>query len=200
MRSGCARNTQAAHAPAGSGCAARWCVRTSTTAAHVGCPHGGCATPSHAVRGPLPRHRPRAGRSLCAVGFPRRAIGFGASRRYLPGAAATGRRARRGSAHPDRARPPRPPTARVGSGAHVSPAARGRRPAHRASCGGRRSSTPPRSPGRCIWPRDRRRRSQTRSAAQWRTPRTPPRPGRRRAPNRRPRQRCARASSPVTPR
>ena len=149
-RSGCARNRQAEHAPAGSGCAARWCVRTSITVCRAGCPRGACATPSPGLRGPLPRHRPGADRSRIAVEFPRRATGFGVADRDRPGTGATAQRARRGWAHPDRVRPPPPPMARLGSEAHVPPAARGRRPAHRANRGARRSLTPRRSPRRCT--------------------------------------------------
>ena len=118
-----------------------------------------------------------------AAGFPTRATGFGASHRGRPAAAAAGRRARRAAAHPDPARPPHPPTARADSAARARPAARGRRPARRASCGAHRSSTPRRRPDRCSWPRDRPAHNRIRSAERSPTPRTPPRRGHRAGPS-----------------
>ena len=111
------------------------------------------ALPQDVVAVLVQRGHPRApvrssGAGLVAVdhrvqaGLPMRAAGFDAAHRDRPAAAGARRPVRPTWAHPDPVRPPRPPTARADSAAHVPRAAPGRPPARRASCGARRSSPP----------------------------------------------------------
>ena len=55
--SGCGRSTTAEREPAGAGCAARWCARTSTPGAPEGRIPVASAVPSPAPDGPRPRRR-----------------------------------------------------------------------------------------------------------------------------------------------
>ena len=195
--SGCVRNGRAAPAPAGSGCAARWCARSSTAAGRAGCRRAFLRSARHpglAVR--RRRRRPGAGRSRSAVGFPTRAAGFGASHRgrtsrcrSRPTSSSSAGSPRSGAAaapthwHMRIARRALRQQRPVG-GQHVAPVAVRVDLRHHA-----------RPPGRCSWSPNRLAHNRIRSAARSPTPRTPPRPVRRPVPARRPRRTCARASA-----